>query len=147
MKILLALVLSLSAVCAFAADLDVKATEKFTSYLPLGYYHGKNDQGEACMVYVAEVNYPKKDLQVRVVTESSDLTKLIEENSLFGYKDYKKEFVQTERSLIGADVYNYVERVVRTTIADTKKLYVVVGYSVVVNRSRDEEVAECIVDL
>lgn len=146
MKILLALVLSLGLFSASADEAIPTATEKLASYLPVGYYSGKTDLGEKCNVFVTEVNYPKKDIQVRVISGDIDLTKLVAENSEFGYKDYKKEFVQTERSLIGVDVYNYVERILRTTIAGDNKLYVVVSYSVVINRSRDNQVAECVIN-
>lgn len=146
MKILLALVLSFAAVSAFADGVGSTATEKITSYLPVGYYEGKNDQGANCTVLVSEVNYPDKDIQVRVMDGTLDLAKLIEENSAFGYKDYKKEFVQVERNLIGNDSYNYVERVLRTVLAGDRKLYVVVSYSLVINRNRDTQTAECVVN-
>ncbi|MFA6238251.1 MAG: hypothetical protein WC635_13035 [Bacteriovorax sp.] len=148
MKILLALVLSLGAITAQASEKAATAPEKLTSYLPVGYYSGHNDQGKSCDVFVTEVNYPKKDIQVTVaVGPTLDLAKLVEEGSEFSYKDHKKEFVQTERNLIGSDVYNYVERILRTTIVDNHKLYVVVSYSTVINRSRDTQTAECIIDV
>ena len=120
MKILLALVLSLGALSVFAVG--PTAPEKLTSYLPLGSYLGQNDQGEGCQVFVSDVNYPKKDVQVTVMNNVSRLSKLIEEDSQFGYKDYKKEFIQSDRSLIGTDIYSYVERVIRTTVVKAKKL-------------------------
>ncbi|MDO9183604.1 MAG: hypothetical protein Q7U04_14415 [Bacteriovorax sp.] len=147
MKILLALVLSLSAITLSAAVREPTASQKLLSYLPLGFHSGQNDLGEECSVFVNEVNYPKRDVQVSVMVKKTNLTKLIEEDSRFGYKDYKKEFVQTERSVIGTDSNSYVERILRTSIVDAKKLYVVVSYSVVVNRDRDVQVAECIVNL
>lgn len=148
MKILLALVLSLGAITAIANEKAVTAPEKLTSYLPLGYYSGHTDKGESCDVFVTEVNYPKKDIQVMVaVGPTLDLSKLVEEESEFTYKDHKKEFVQTDRNLIGSDVYNYVERVLRTTIAGDHKMYVVVSYSTVINRSRDTMIAECVIDV
>lgn len=147
MKVLLALVLSLGAFAINAGELEATATEKLTSYLPSGYYLGRNDQNEFCSVTVSEVNYPKKDVQVRVVAGAVDLTKLVEENSEFGYKDHKKEFIQTERSLVGVEVYNYVERIIRTVDAGEGKLYVLVSYSVVINRSSNTDVAECVINL
>lgn len=145
MKILLALVLSLGALTASAFDSKPTATEKLGSYLPVGYYFGQTDQGLDCKVTVSAVNYPKKDLQVRVVVGDLDLTKLVEEDSEFYFKDHKKEFIQTERSLIGVDVNNYVERVVRTTIVSEYQRYVVVAYSVVINRDRESKTAECVI--
>lgn len=145
MKILLALVLSLGAFTVSAFDSKPTATEKLASYLPVGFYFGKTDQGLDCKVTVAAVNYPKKDLQVRVVAGNLDLTKLVEEGSEFYFKDFKKEFIQTERSLIGADASNYVERVVRTTIVSDYQRYVVVAYSVIINRERESKVAECVI--
>lgn len=129
-----------------AFDAKVEATNKLTTYLPVGFYIGKNDQGESCSVLVREVNFPKKDIQVTVYINSLTLTKLIEEDSEFAYKDYKKEFVQTERSLVGIDVYNYVERILRTVSVSSRKLYVVVSYSLVINRASNTQVAECVVN-
>lgn len=146
MKVLLAFVLSLSAINVMAFEGKLEATDKLTSYLPVGLYAGKNDQGESCSVFVNEVNFPKRDIQVSVIVGSLNLTKLIEEGSEFGFKDYKKEFVQTERSLVGADVYNYVERILRTTAVSKNKLYVVVSYSLVINRDIDTQVAECVIN-
>lgn len=145
MKILLALVLSLGAFSAFS--IEPTAPEKLTSYLPLGVHSGQNDLGEGCHVFVSEVNYPKKDIQVTAINDGLSLSKLIEEGSEFGYKDYKKEFVQTDRNLIGTDMHSYVERVIRTTTVKAKKLYVVVGYDVVINRDRDSKYVECVVNL
>lgn len=145
MKILLALVLTFVSLSSFAKSSG--AVDKFTSFLPVGEYSGVNDQGVSCQVSVGEVNYPKKDIQVRVVVGNTDLTKLIEDGSEFGYKDYKREFVQTDRNQVGSDDVNYVERIVRTVSAGDKKQYVVVSYSVVMNTDRNDEAAECIVDL
>lgn len=147
MKTLLVLVLILGSFSTFAFEGKTSAADKLTSYLPLGTYTGQTDDGVACGVYVSEANFPKKDIQVRVVSGKSDLTNLIEENSVYSYKDYKKEFIQTERSLIGVGETNYVERIIRTVNAGEGKQYVVVSYSVVLNRSRDTQTAECVVDL
>ncbi|RPJ75633.1 MAG: hypothetical protein EHM20_08625 [Alphaproteobacteria bacterium] len=145
MKILLAFVLSLLAINVWAYEGKLEATQKLTSYLPVGFYAGENDHGESCSVLVNEVNFPKKDIQVSVIVDSLNLTKLIEEDSEFGFKDYKKEFVQTERSLVGVDVYNYIERILRTVQVGKDKLYVVVSYSTVINRSSNTRVAECVI--
>lgn len=146
MKILLALVLSLAALSAMAFESKPTATEKFRTYLPVGYYFGQDDQGLDCRVSVSEVNFPKKDILVRVVSGKLDLAKLVEEDSEFYFRDYKKEFIQTERNQIGADASYYVERIVRTTIASDNRRYVVVAYTVVLNRGRENQVAECVVN-
>ncbi len=150
MKFLLVLALTFASVSSYASN----AVDKFTSYLPIGYYSGVNDQGTACTVSVAEVNYPKKDIQIRVVVGNSDLTKLIEEDSLYrsSYcnkedRNCKREFVLTDRNLIGSDDMSYVESIIRTVSTGDKKQYVVVSYSVVVNTEANTEIAECIVDL
>lgn len=145
MKILVVLTLSFLCFSNFASAMSV--VDKLTSYLPEGFYEGRNDQGEFCSVQVSAVNFPKKDIQVRVMTSKSDLTKLVEENSQAGYKDYKREFIQTETSVLGSDDTQYVERILRTVSAGDKKQYVVVSYSVVNNTDRQTEEASCVVDL
>lgn len=145
MKVLLVLTLSFFCFNTFAKSVSV--VDKLTSYLPVGFYEGRNDQGEFCSVQVSEVNYPKKDIQVRVMTSKADLTKLVEEFSEAAYKDYKREFIQTETNIVGSDDTQYVERILRTVTAGDKKQYVVVSYSVVNNRERQTEEASCIVDL
>jgi len=145
MKRLLALVLSFISLSTFAAGSG--AVEKFITFLPLGTYDGATDKNEKCHVVVEEVNFPKKDIQVTISNTNREIKKLIEENSQFGFKDYKREFVQTERKFLGDDEYNYVERIVRTVSAGDKKQYVVVSYSVAVNTKTNTEIAECVVDL
>ncbi|MBC7539150.1 MAG: hypothetical protein H7281_10035 [Bacteriovorax sp.] len=145
MKILLALAISLAAFNSFASGSD--AVNKLTSYLPIGSYTGSTDQGTACLVSVSEVNYPKKDIQVRVIEGNNDLTKLVTEGSEFGFKDYKKEFIQIDHTIVGNDDVNYVERIIRTVNAGDNKLYVVVSFSAVFNTNTDTQVAECIINL
>lgn len=145
MKILLAVAICLTTVCSFAASTN--AVDKLTTYLPVGSYSGKTDQGRACSVSVNEVNYPDKDIQVRITEGKKDLTKLIAAGSEFSYKDYKKEFIQTERTLINDDDTTYVERIIRTVNAGDNKLYVVVSFNTVINTESDEQVAECVINL
>ncbi len=145
MKVLVALTLSILCLNSYAKPVSV--VDKLTSYLPVGLYEGRNDRGEFCSVLVSEVNFPKRDITVRVMNPKTDLTKLVEENSEAGYKDYKREFIQTETNLIGSDSSQYVERILRTVTAGANKQYVVVSWSIVSNRERQTETAECIVDL
>lgn len=142
MKILLVLALSLVTSNSFAG-----AVETFTSFIPVGAYVGNNEDVGTCFVTVDEVNFPKKDIQVTVLVGNLGLKKLIESDSSYAHKDYKKEFIQTERKLVSADESNYVERIIRTVSAGDKKQYVVVSYSTVVNRERHTETAECVIDL
>lgn len=145
MKVLLALALSVFCFSSFAKPVSV--VDKLTSYLPVGFYEGRNDQGEFCSVIVSEVNYPKKDVQVRVMTPKFDLSKLVEENSIAAYKDYRREFIQTETNIFGSDETQYVERILRTVSAGTTKQYVVVSWAIISNRDRQTEEASCVVDL
>lgn len=145
MKVLMALTLSFLCLSSFAKS--VSAVDKLTSYLPVGFYEGRNDRGEFCSVLVTEVNFPKHDITVRVMNPKADLTKLVEENSLAGYKDYKREFVQTETNVIGSDETQYVERILRTVMTGSNKQYVVVSWSLVSNRDRQTETADCVVDV
>jgi len=146
MKILLAILLTVGTITSNAFSSELTASEKLTSYLPVGEYSGQTDSNQPCLVSVSEVNYPKKDIQVRVVEGETDLTKLVEENSEYSYKDFKKEFLQTDRSLIGIEESNYVERIIRTVAAQDNKLYVVVSYSLIINRERETQTAECIIE-
>jgi hypothetical protein len=145
MKVLVGLTLTFFCFNSFAKSFSV--IEKLTSYLPVGFYEGRNDHSEFCSVQLSEVNFPKKDIQVRVMTLNADLTKLVEENSDAGFKDYKREFVQTNKSIISSDDNQYVERILKTMTAGSKKQYVVVSWSVVNNNERQTEEASCIVDL
>lgn len=145
MKVLLALALSF--VCFNALAKSVSTVDRLTSYLPVGFYEGRNDRGEFCSVIVSEVNYPKRDIQVRVMNPKADLTKLVEENSEAGGRAHLREFIQTETNILGSDDSQYVERVIRTVTAGASKQYVVVSYSIVNNRERQTEVADCVVDL
>lgn len=147
MKYILVLTLALFCFDTFAQRKPASVVDKLVSYLPVGFYEGKNDQGEFCSVQVSEVNYPKRDIQVRVMVPNHDLTKLVEENSQALYRDYKREFIQTEKSVFGSDDTQYIERILRTVIAGDKKQYVVVSYSVVANRESTTEEASCIVDV
>ncbi len=141
MKFLLATAISFVSLSSFACGV-----EQLASYLPVGTYSGVNDQGVACQVYVKEVNYPKKDLQVRVVAGGIDLSKLVQEGSV-GRCRGAREFDLTERSLVGSDDSNYVERIIRTVSAGDNKQYVVVSYSTIMNTDRNDQIAECVVDL
>lgn len=145
MKILLALAMSLAALNSFASDSS--AVDKLTSYLPVGSYSGATDQGSACQVNVSEVNYPKKDIRVRVIEGNNDLSKIIANGSVFRYRDYKKEFIQSDHTVIGSDDVNYVERIIRTVNAGDNKLYVVVSYSTMLNTNAETQVAECVINL
>jgi hypothetical protein len=147
MKYILVLTLSLFCFDTFAQRKPASVVDKLVSYLPVGFYEGKNDQDEFCSVQVSEVNYPKRDVQVRVMVPGHDLTKLVEENSQALTRDYKREFIQTDKSIFGSDDTQYIERILRTVIAGDKKQYVVVSYSVVANTERTNEEASCIVDV
>lgn len=145
MKVLLALALSVLSINSFAntpSDLD-----KLKSYLPVGFYEGRNDKGEFCSVIVSEVNFPKKDVQVRVLNPKADLFKLVEEDADALTRDYRREFILTEKNILGSDDTQYVERILRTVTAGGTKQYVVVSWSIVSNRGRQTEEASCVVDL
>jgi hypothetical protein len=147
MKFLLALVISLSSFTVFSADSETTAPEVFKSLLPLGIYNGHNDNKEVCQVIVSEVNFPKKDIKVEVVTPNFSLTKLIDENSEAYYNMGTRKFVQTEHKAIASDEFNYIEKIIRTNAVGNSGLYVVLEHSFVVNRSRDTEISDCIISL
>jgi hypothetical protein len=145
MKILLAFLVSFSSFNTFARDLS--AVDKFTTYLPIGNYTGMNDYKQACEVSVSEINFPDKNLLVKITVANKVLTKVIEDHSIFKYRDNKREFIQTDTKSFGADGVNYVERIIRTVRAENNKQYVTVSYSVVTNRSSENESLYCVVDL
>lgn len=147
MKYLLFISLLSSLSLAKAAQIESSASQKFLSYLPQGQYTGLSDAGVDCTVSVSEVNFPKKDILVQVREGGVELSKLIAEHSDFAHKDYKREFIQTDRSFIGASTGNFVERIVRTVSAGTNAQYVVVSYAVTLNRHRDVQTAECVINL
>jgi len=95
MKVLVALTLSFLCLSSFAKS--ISAVDRLTSYLPVGFYEGRNDRGEFCSVLVSEVNFPKRDISVRVMNPKSDLTKLVEENAECGGRDYLRECYLTEK--------------------------------------------------
>ncbi|MBP9680717.1 MAG: hypothetical protein KBD76_04890 [Bacteriovorax sp.] len=145
MKILLAFLVSLTSFNILAND-EILAVDKFTTYLPIGAYVGTNDEGEACEVSVSEINFPQRDILVKISALDKTLTKLIEEKSIFKFRDYKREFIQTDTKKFGADSVNYVERIVRTVRAENDKQYIAVSYSIVTNTTSETDVLDCIVD-
>lgn len=147
MKFLLLLSLVFSLSTAFANQKEPSASQKFLSYLPEGLHKGISDTGIDCTVVVAEVNFPKRDVLVKVREGELELSKLISEHSDFAYKDHKREFIQTDRSFIGAGSANFVERIVRTVKAREYSQYIVISYAVNLNRQRDVKTAECIINL
>jgi uncharacterized protein YdeI (BOF family) len=142
------IVLTLAALsCQSMAFAETGAAEKFTSFVPLGQYTGTNDQVESCQVLVSEVNSPKTDIQVTVSLNGKSLSKLIVDGSAFSYKDYKREFIQTNRKQLGSDDTSYVEKIVRTVNAGDKLQYVTVSNSVVNNTDSKIESLDCVINL
>lgn len=145
MKMLLGLTLSLFSLNSFAR-ID-SAPEKFLSCVPVGEYRGVTQAGLSCFVSVIEANYPKRDIQVRVRTNSSDLTKLIEEDSNGRFIEGQRRFSQVDTRNISSDETKYVQRSVSTNMVDTNKQYVVIEYTVNLNRESTTETAECTINL
>jgi hypothetical protein len=145
MKNLILCALTFASVSAFAQDMS--AVAKFTKFIPIGKYSGTSDLGLSCTVSVNLANYPYQDILVSVTEGNSVNTKLIAVNSEFGYKDYKREFVQTEQTALGNDDSNYVERIIRTVLADNNKQYIVISYSTVINNETVTESSNCLIDL
>lgn len=144
MKVVLIFLVSMVSLNLWAVD--TLAVDKFTTYLPIGLYVGVNDLGNACEVSVSEINFPKRDILVKITALGQGLAKVIEENSIFKFRDYKREFIQTDIEKFGADSTNYIERIVRTVRAESNKQYVAVSYSVVVNTSSETAAIDCVID-
>jgi hypothetical protein len=146
MKTFLFLIASLTTTSSFAVSSG--AVEKFISFVPVGNYVGTRDSGEFCQVMIENVNFPKNDLQVKIINVDLELTKLIEEDSSFGYKDFKKEFIQTERTELNATGPYSVERIVRTVSSGAKKQYLTVSYAFIDNVGlKTANAADCVIDL
>ena len=145
MKMLLGLTLSLFSYNSFAR-ID-SAPEKFLNCVPVGEYSGVTQSGVACHVSVIEANYPKRDIQVQVQTDSADLTKLIDEDSDGRYIEGQRRFSQVDTRNISSDSSKYVQRTLSTNMVDTNKQLVVIEYTVNINRDSTTQTAECTIDL
>jgi hypothetical protein len=145
MKILIAAVLMMGALSTFGAELG--AVDAFESALPVGTYQGQDDQGVNCSVSVNEINSPVNTIVVTVSNNNNSVFKEIKDGSEFRYRDFKKEFIQTERTYVDATRNAFVDRIVRTTLADDNRLYVVTSNVFTNNRDVRSETVECVVGL
>lgn len=140
MKSFIAIAFSFCSLAAFSADPG--AVDTLLSVLPTGTH-----TGEKCSVTVNVADYPEKSVYVSVTNEHSTIFKIVADASEFYFKAHKKEFIQTDRISIDDTRSSFVERIIRTVLADDKKLYVVVAEEVTVNRERRVEEVECVVNL
>ena len=145
MKAFIAVAFLIVSVSTFAAGAGTVDT--FLSVLHQGTYEGKDDAGNECKVVVRDVNYPARTLAVVVSNNKSTIFKIINDGSGYLYRDYKKEFIQTELQYVDSTRTSYVERIIRTVIAGDNTLYVIVANELTVNRERTVESVECVIDL
>ncbi len=125
---------------------SISSVDSFLSVLPLGTHTGVNELGAKCSVVVSEVNFPEKAISVSVIKGNHRIFKTINEGSEFFFRIGRKEFIQSERYYVDDTRKSYVDRIVRTVLADDQKLFVVVANEITVNRERFVEALECIVN-
>lgn len=140
MKSVLALALSIFSLAAFSAENS--AVDSLLSVLPVGIH-----SGEKCKVNVNVAEYPVRAAFVQLTNDDKNIFKVVSEDSEFYFKEYKKEFIQTEFVTIDDTRSSTVERIIRTVMVDEEQLYVVVEESVTVNRDRRSDIVECVVKI
>lgn len=145
MKNLLAVVLMMVTVSSFANERG--SVESFLSVLPIGEYFGKDDSGVECSMTVSEVNFPEKAIIITGKNSLNKVTKVIKEGTEFSFKEYKKEFIQTDRYFVDSARDSYIEKIVRTVNAGDALLYVVVAFEKNVNGNYSSEKVECVVNV
>lgn len=144
MKTLIAAALMIVSISSFGTELG--SVDSFLSVLPVGSYLGHDDKGVECVVNVNEVNFPAKALLVSATNNKNKTTKVIKDGSEFVFRAYKQEFIQADRYYVDASRNAYVEKIVRTVNAGDNRLYVVVSSEVTINRDRNVETVECVVN-
>ncbi len=144
MKSFITAALLLGSLSTFAAE---GAVDSFLSVLSYGVHTGVDDNGKACKVTVTEANFPSKSLAVLAENSELKVFKVINDESEFLFRAYKKEYIQTDRYYVDSTRNSFVDRVVRTVIAGERSLYVVVANEITVNRDRKVEMVECVVNL
>lgn len=144
MFLTLALATSVMSSSAFAIT---GAVDSFLGILPLGTYQGQDDDGKKCEVGVYKLDSHERAIAIVATDWEIEAVKTLTDDSEFYLKDYKKEFIRTEKLKISTDGSNYKENVIRTVIAGDRKLYVVVSNSIILNRKRISQTVECVVNL
>lgn len=137
MKSLLTIVLTLCSFTVFSAERN--AVDSLLSVLPEGTH-----SGSGCSVNVSVAEYPVRSVFVNVANDDKNIFKVVSENSEFMFREFKKEFIQTDYITIDDTRSSSLERIIRTVIVDDNQLYVVVAEAVIVNRDRREDAADCV---
>jgi hypothetical protein len=145
MKVLIAAVLMIVSFSTYSSEMG--SVDSLLSVLPLGTYSGVDEEGNSCGVNVNAVNFPEKVLSVVVFNNKARIFKIINDGTVFQFREYKKEFIQSERQYVDSTRSTYVDRIIRTSIAGANTLYVVVANELTINRDRTVESVECVVKL
>lgn len=127
------------------SDRIIGPVDNFLSILPLGTHNGVDEIGSQCSVIVEEVNYPEKVISVSVLNGNHRIFKTIKEDSEFFIRLGSKEFIQSDRFFVDDTRSSYVDRIVRTALADDNKLFVIVANEVTINRERFVDALSCLV--
>ena len=127
---------------------SVYAVEKgpidyFLSVLPLGQYIGFDESGNQCSVEVNEVNYPEKTILITGINLKNKVSKMIEKDSAFLLRAFRKEFIQTNRYYLANSKNSYYEKTVRTINAGEKLLYIVTALETNLNGKLQIDKVEC----
>lgn len=121
------------------------AVDSLLQVLPFGTHKGVDDAGVACDVSVSEVNFPNKEIIIKVTKKTNSIFKNVSAESDFLFRAWKKEFIQTDRYYIDETRSAYVDRIIRTVDAGNSKLYVVVADEVTVNRESKVDSVDCVI--
>lgn len=140
MRSLLVLALTFCSFAVFGAERN--AVDSLLSVLPVGTH-----SGEGCSVNVSVADYPVRSVYVNMSKNDHSIFKLVNEDDEFLFREYRKEFIQTDYITIDDTRSSKLERIIRTIIVDQKRLYVVVEEAVTVNRERRSDVIECVVTI
>jgi hypothetical protein len=116
------------------------------SILKPGIYNGTNDAGD-CSIIVNEVNFPRLAYNVTAKDSEGEFSKLVDDDSIFAFRPWKREFIQSDRIYIDSDQINYQEKILRTFGFAEGKLYVVVAESTSVDREFQVAKVECEISL
>lgn len=145
MKVLIAAALMILSVPTFSAE--TSSVDSFLSVLPFGTYQGNDGFGSACHVTVSALNDAGKALSVSVSNSKSTQFKVINDGSEFYFKNYRKEFIQTDRQFTDSTKTSYVDKTIRTMIAGENTLYVIVATEVTQNTELPVKSVECVIKL
>ncbi len=130
-------------ISASVSAVEIGPVDSFLSVLPLGLYKGFDESGNQCSITVNEVNYPEKAILITGINLKNKVSKMIERDSVFLLKAYKKEFIQANRYYLDSSKNSYYEKIVRTLNAGENLLYIVTAVETNLNGKLKIDKIEC----